>query len=45
MSSLSWKKESSCFWPAPTVIRLLPPLVITKEEIDKALKALREVLS
>jgi acetylornithine/LysW-gamma-L-lysine aminotransferase len=27
------------------VIRLLPPLVITKEEIDQALKALREVLS
>lgn len=28
-----------------TVIRLLPPLVITKEEIDQALKALQEVLS
>jgi len=27
------------------VIRLLPPLVITKEEIDQALKALQEVLS
>jgi len=27
------------------VIRLLPPLVITKEEIDQVLKALREVLS
>jgi acetylornithine/LysW-gamma-L-lysine aminotransferase len=27
------------------VIRLLPPLVITKEEIDQALKALKEVLS
>src|SRR5512139_2990714 len=27
------------------VIRLLPPLVITKEEIDQALKALREVLA
>jgi acetylornithine/LysW-gamma-L-lysine aminotransferase len=27
------------------VIRLLPPLVITKEEIDRALKALQEVLS
>jgi 4-aminobutyrate aminotransferase-like enzyme len=27
------------------VIRLLPPLVITKEEIDQALTALREVLS
>jgi acetylornithine/LysW-gamma-L-lysine aminotransferase len=27
------------------VIRLLPPLVITNEEIDQALKALREVLS
>jgi len=26
------------------VIRLLPPLVITKEEIDQALKALQEVL-
>jgi acetylornithine/LysW-gamma-L-lysine aminotransferase len=28
-----------------TVIRLLPPLVITREEIDMALSALREVLS
>ena len=28
-----------------TVIRLLPPLVITREEIDQALKALQEVLS
>jgi acetylornithine/LysW-gamma-L-lysine aminotransferase len=28
-----------------TVIRLLPPLVITKDEIDLALKALQEVLS
>jgi acetylornithine/LysW-gamma-L-lysine aminotransferase len=28
-----------------SVIRLLPPLVITKEEIDQALKALQEVLS
>ena len=28
-----------------TVIRLLPPLVITKEEIDIALSALREVLA
>jgi acetylornithine/LysW-gamma-L-lysine aminotransferase len=27
------------------VIRLLPPLVITKEEIDQALKALQEVLA
>jgi acetylornithine/succinyldiaminopimelate/putrescine aminotransferase len=27
------------------VIRLLPPLVITKEEIDRALKALQEALS
>jgi 4-aminobutyrate aminotransferase-like enzyme len=27
------------------VIRLLPPLVITKEEIDQALKALQDVLS
>jgi acetylornithine/LysW-gamma-L-lysine aminotransferase len=27
------------------VIRLLPPLVITKEEIDQALKALRDTLS
>ncbi len=29
----------------PTVIRLLPPLVITKEEIDMALSALKEVLA
>jgi len=28
-----------------TVIRLLPPLVITREEIDKALSALKEVLA
>jgi acetylornithine/succinyldiaminopimelate/putrescine aminotransferase len=27
-----------------TVIRLLPPLVITKEEIDKVVAALRDVL-
>ncbi len=29
----------------PTVIRLLPPLVITKEEIDMVLSALKEVLA
>jgi acetylornithine/LysW-gamma-L-lysine aminotransferase len=28
-----------------TVIRLLPPLVITKEEIDRVLSALKEVLA
>jgi acetylornithine/succinyldiaminopimelate/putrescine aminotransferase len=28
-----------------TVIRLLPPLVITREEIDTVLSALREVLT
>jgi acetylornithine/succinyldiaminopimelate/putrescine aminotransferase len=27
-----------------TVIRLLPPLVITQEEIDRVLSALKEVL-
>jgi acetylornithine/succinyldiaminopimelate/putrescine aminotransferase len=27
-----------------TVIRLLPPLVITREEIDTVVKALREIL-
>jgi acetylornithine/LysW-gamma-L-lysine aminotransferase len=29
----------------PTVIRLLPPLVITREEIDIVLSALKEVLA
>ncbi len=29
----------------PTVIRLLPPLVITKEEIDKVLSALQETMA
>jgi acetylornithine/succinyldiaminopimelate/putrescine aminotransferase len=28
-----------------TVIRLLPPLVITKEEIDQVLNVLKEVLA
>ena len=28
----------------PTVIRLLPPLVITKEEIDSVVAALKDVL-
>jgi acetylornithine/LysW-gamma-L-lysine aminotransferase len=28
-----------------TVIRLLPPLVISKEEIDTVVKALRDVLA
>ena len=28
-----------------TVIRLLPPLVITREEIDMVLSALKEVLA
>jgi acetylornithine aminotransferase len=29
----------------PTVIRLLPPLVITQEEIDQVLVVLKEVLT
>jgi 4-aminobutyrate aminotransferase-like enzyme len=28
-----------------TVIRLLPPLVITKEQLDRAIAALEEVLT
>jgi acetylornithine/succinyldiaminopimelate/putrescine aminotransferase len=30
--------------PKPTVIRLVPPLVITKKQIDRAVKIIKEIL-